>query len=214
VREAQPAPEMLLAQASILYTFLAITVIIVAVFAFVALSTRHGPADVDIPRALQLRRVLFVIALILVATLLVATLPQSPYARAGTKADRVVYVAARQYEFVFSEEPIVTAEDIARSRRIASLELIPGELVEFRVTSLDVTHGFGIYGPERQLLAQTQAMPGYVNRLLVRPERTGPYLALCMEYCAGGHHLMSAPFTVERATPVASHRPTTPLTTN
>ncbi|MBI4265801.1 MAG: hypothetical protein HY657_15610 [Acidobacteria bacterium] len=146
------------------------------------------------------------IGLILVASVAIVTLPRAPYAKEGISADRIVYVAARQYDFVFSEEPIVTAEDISRVRRIQSLEFAAGELVEFRVTSLDVTHGFGIYGPERQLLVQTQAMPGYVNRLLVRLDRSGPHLALCMEYCAGGHHLMQASFTVNDAKPVASHR--------
>lgn len=210
VREAQPAPEMLLAQSAILYIFLGITFVIVVVFGIVGLSTREHAA-VDVQRAYQRRRVLFMIGLILVASVAIATLPQAPYAREDTTADRIIYVATRQYEFVFSEEPIVSVEDIPRSRRIASLELFAGELVEFRVTSLDVTHGFGIYGPERQLLAQTQAMPGYVNRLLVRMERTGRFLVLCMEYCAGGHHLMQAHFIVDDEEPV-SHRPQTALT--
>ncbi|MBI2186762.1 MAG: c-type cytochrome [Acidobacteria bacterium] len=204
-REPQPAPDMLLAQSAILYTFLAITALIVIVFAVVVSSTRT-PTAVDVASAYRLRRVLFSIALVLVAGVAIVTLPRAPYAREGTAADRIVYVAARQYDFVFSDEPIVTADDIARSRRIESLQLPAGELVEFRVTSLDVTHGFGIYGPERQLLVQTQAMPGYVNRLLVRLNRPGPYLALCMEYCAGGHHLMQASFTVDDAKPIASHR--------
>ena len=209
-REVQPAPEMLFAQSMILYIFLGITLVIVVVFGIVGLST-YEQTDVDVSKAFQLRRVLFTIGLILVASVAIATLPQAPYAKEGTKADRIIYVAARQYEFVFSEEPIVTVEDISRSRRITSLELFGGELVEFRVTSLDVTHGFGIYGPERQLLAQTQAMPGYVNRLLVRMERTGPFLVLCLEYCAGGHHLMEAHFTVDDEEPVASHSTQAPL---
>lgn len=209
-QEAQPAPEMLLAQSTILYSFLAITGLIVIVFGVVGLSTRSTGA-VDAARAYQLRRVLFMIALILVAVVAVVTLPRAPYARSGATTGRVVYVAARQYDFVFSDEPIVTAEDVARTRRIESLELAAGELVEFRVTSLDVTHGFGIYGPERQLLTQTQAMPGYENRLVVRLEQPGPYVALCMEYCAGGHHLMQASFTVGDAKPMASHNTQAPL---
>ncbi len=40
--------------------------------------------------------------------------------------------------------------------------------VEFRVTSLDVNHGMAIFDPDGKLVGQTQAMPGYVNRLFVR----------------------------------------------
>jgi cytochrome c oxidase subunit 2 len=40
-----------------------------------------------------------------------------------------------------------------------------GSTVEFRLTSLDVTHGFGLYDPNRQIIAQTEAMPRCVTRL-------------------------------------------------
>lgn len=67
----------------------------------------------------------------------------------------------------------------------------PGR-VEFRVTSLDVNHGFGLYDPERRVLAQTQAMPGYVNRLQADLPVAGEYKVFCLEYCALGHHRMRA----------------------
>lgn len=199
--EVLPAPELLGPQSTILLVFLAVAIVIALVFGMVGLSTRTA-ANVNVNKAYQLRRVLFFTTTPLLVGLLAVTLPQAPYAGADAKPDRIVYVAARQYNFMFSEESIVTREDVARVRRIPRLELAAGELVEFRVTSLDVTHGFGIYGPERQLLAQTQAMPGYVNRLLVRLERPGPYFVLCLEYCATGHHGMSRPFVVNSSNPL------------
>lgn len=192
---AMPAPELLGPQSTILLVFLAVAIVIALVFGMVGLSTRTA-ANVNVNKAYQLRRVLFFTTTPLLVALLAVTLPQAPYAGADARPDRIVYVAARQYNFMFSDDSIVTREDVARVRRIPRLELEAGELVEFRVTSLDVTHGFGIYGPEHQLLAQTQAMPGYVNRLLVRLERPGPYFVLCLEYCARGHHGMSRPFVV------------------
>lgn len=62
-----------------------------------------------------------------------------------------------------------------------------GRVVEFRVTSDDVNHGFAIYGPDGRIVTQTQAMPGYVNKLLYTFDRTGAYTIQCLEYCGLGH---------------------------
>lgn len=67
-----------------------------------------------------------------------------------------------------------------------------GELVEFRVGSEDVNHGFGIYDTSMRVVAQTQAMPGYVNVLRYRFKEPGTYKVLCLEYCGVAHHDMSA----------------------
>jgi cytochrome c oxidase subunit 2 len=58
------------------------------------------------------------------------------------------------------------------------------------VTSLDVNHGFSLYDENGKLLGQTQAMPGYVNRLFVKFEKSGIYTAFCMELCGNSHHRM------------------------
>ncbi len=71
-----------------------------------------------------------------------------------------------------------------------------GESVVFRVTSADVNHGFALYGPDDQIVAQTQAMPGYVNKLDVTFEQPGLYRVLCLEYCGVAHHAMIAEITV------------------
>lgn len=67
--------------------------------------------------------------------------------------------------------------------------------IEFRVTSADVNHGFAIYGPNGRILAQTQAMPGYTNKLLHTFTEPGSYTIQCLEYCGLGHAPMTA--TVE-----------------
>jgi heme/copper-type cytochrome/quinol oxidase subunit 2 len=189
-------PPLAAPQATILAIFLASSAVIALVFAWIALSTRT-PATVDVKRAYGLRRVLFIVGATCVVVLLVATMPLAPYARAGARAERVVYVAARQFDFVFSDEPITSTADLAQVQRIDNLEIPAGTLVEFRVTSLDVSHGFGLYGPERQIIAQTQAMPGYFNRLLVRLAAPAQYRVFCLEYCAAGHHLMQTRLVVK-----------------
>ena len=174
---------------------LAATVAIALVFAAVAATTRR-PGAVDTGRGYALRRTLFTGAVVVALAVLVLTLPNVPYAAPGARADRVVYVTARQFEFVYTTEPVASAEDLSHVPALQRLAVPAGELVEFRVTSLDVNHGFGVYGLDRQLLAQTQAMPGYVNRLRVRFEQPGRYDVLCLEYCAAAHHFMRSGFDV------------------
>jgi cytochrome c oxidase subunit 2 len=65
-----------------------------------------------------------------------------------------------------------------------------GQTIEFRVTTLDVNHGFSLYSPDGRLVAQTQAMPGYMNRLRVRFDEPGTYTVLCLEFCGMSHHRM------------------------
>lgn len=191
-----PWPALVAPQSTILTTFLLLSALIMAVFAWVAMSTR-SPAEVDIARAYGVRRVFFISAASLLILLLFATLPRSPYARSDMRPDRIVYVTARQFDFIFSDEPITRKADLGNIRGIEHLALEQDALIEFRVTSLDVNHGFGLYGPGRRLLAQTQAMPGYVNRLFVRLTEPGQYQVLCLEYCAAGHHLMQQTMTVK-----------------
>src|SRR5699024_7576885 len=71
-----------------------------------------------------------------------------------------------------------------------------GDTVKFNVTTRDVTHGFGIYHPNMDLIAQTQAMPEYTNTIYVTFEDPGNYEVLCLEYCGLAHHLMTDVITV------------------
>ena len=68
--------------------------------------------------------------------------------------------------------------------------------VEFQVTSADVNHGFAIYDEELRLVAQVQAMPGYLNRLRYSFPKAGKYVILCLEYCGRAHHMMKAELEV------------------
>ena len=79
-----------------------------------------------------------------------------------------------------------------------------GERVEFQVTSADVNHGFGIYDPGGRLLAQTQAMPGYSNRLVHTFTAPGKHRILCLEYCGLVHHGMMLEFYVTDSTAAPS----------
>jgi cytochrome c oxidase subunit 2 len=74
-----------------------------------------------------------------------------------------------------------------------------GETVDFAVTSLDVNHGYGLYDPAGVLIAQVQAMPEYVNHLIVTFRLPGTYIVRCLEYCGQLHQVMEVTFTVARS---------------
>lgn len=120
----------------------------------------------------------------LLATAFLVSLLFLPYA--GSRAQRL-------------GAPAVTVDVTGRmwAWELSRTTLPREQVVEFRVTALDVNHGFGIYAPDGRIVTQVQAMPGYTNRLLFRFDQPGVYTIRCLEFCATGHHLMQAQFTVQ-----------------
>jgi cytochrome c oxidase subunit 2 len=92
---------------------------------------------------------------------------------------------------------VVTATGAQWAWTLSRDEVPLGKEVEFQITSSDVNHGFGIYDSQMRLLAQTQAMPGYVNRIRHTFNQPGTYQVLCLEYCGLVHHEMVARFVVK-----------------
>ncbi len=74
-----------------------------------------------------------------------------------------------------------------------------GVPVVFNAHTSDVTHGFGVLDPDDRLLFQTQAMPGYVNRVEHVFRRPGVHRVVCLEFCGLAHHAMVSEFTVASA---------------
>ncbi len=75
-------------------------------------------------------------------------------------------------------------------------KFVVGQTAEFRVTTKDVNHGFGLYDPGMRIVAQTQAMPGYTNVLRYTFAAPGTYHVLCLEYCGLAHHDMKTEIAV------------------
>ena len=63
----------------------------------------------------------------------------------------------------------------------------------------DVNHNFAIYAPDGRIAIQTQAMPGYVNKLLYTFHTPGTYKIRCLEYCGIGHDVMTTDIQVVAA---------------
>jgi cytochrome c oxidase subunit 2 len=186
-------------QEQMFYLFLALTAVTVVIFIFVARSTRQTQTP-EYAAVHRIRKRLFLTLAGCLVLFLALTLPLMPYASERQRPDRVVYVSAKQFAFLISASPL-TPDEASGEEPVEQPAVNAGELIEFRVTSLDVTHGFGIYDAKGHLLAQTQAMPGYVNRLRFRFDQAGTYPILCMEFCGMAHHAMRGTLKVTAANP-------------
>lgn len=178
-----------------LITFLAVASFIAFTFLWVIRSA--GTSQHLNPAALsKLRKRFAITCAVILCAALGLTLPKLPYARNGDVPEKVIFVAAKQFAFGLAETAITSEQQWETASQGPAVKVPARSLVEFRVTSLDVNHGFGIYTPDGTLLAQTQAMPGYVSRLRVRLEQPGRYPILCLELCGMEHHSMRGVFDV------------------
>ena|SRR5437867_3588592 len=168
--------------------FVASAVVIIAVFGGVAFTTRRA-RTVEYAKAAKLRLLFLVSLAAILVTFLTLTLPHLPYAVDARAPDRIVHAVGKQYEWSLTDQPGPTLETWSRDFS-PGVTVAAGSQIEFRVTTLDVNHGFSLYSPDGHLVAQTQAMPGYVNRLRVTLDRPGTYTVLCLEFCGMSHHRM------------------------
>jgi cytochrome c oxidase subunit II len=120
---------------------------------------------------------------------LVLTLPHLSYTADAETPGHVVHAVGKQYAWSLTEQSGPTLETWDKDFS-PTVTVQAGAPVEFRVATLDVNHGFSLYAPDGHLVAQTQAMPGYVNRLRVTFDRPGTYTVLCLEFCGMSHHRM------------------------
>ncbi|MDD5324396.1 MAG: hypothetical protein PHR71_03635 [Polaromonas sp.] len=149
-------------------------------FAFVAINSGAREEDYAplVKRSYRLRTKLFWGLVLVFGPVMIYTLMgQLPYdaSRTGSNSSPVQVVTATgsQWRWELSRDHV--AKD---------------QPVEFRVTSTDVNHGFGIYNADMHLVAQTQAMPGYTNIIRHTFHDEGTYKILCLEYCGIAHHNM------------------------
>ena len=168
--------------------FVASALIIVTVFGGVAFSTR-APRSVEYGKTMRLRGIAFLSLAAILLTFLVITLPQLPYPLEASTPGRIVHAVGKQYAWSLTEGAGPTLERWEEDYS-PTVTVPAGTLIEFRVTTLDVNHGFSLYAPDGHLVAQTQAMPGYLNRLRLTLDEPGTYTVLCLEFCGMGHHRM------------------------
>jgi cytochrome c oxidase subunit 2 len=158
--------------------------LLAAVFVWVAAEARDPLADYGpvMASAYRLRGWLFGLVLVILVVANYRTLGQLPYvSRAAAPSAAITVVDAIGEQWAWTVKPNAFAV---------------GQTAEFHVTSKDVNHGFALYDPDLRIVAQTQAMPGYVNRLRYTFIRPGVYRVLCLEYCGLVHHEMKTEINV------------------
>ena len=142
----------------------------------------RAPLENLAPGAYKLRNRLFVLVLLVGALVTGFTLLPWPHDAHATQVTRHIDVKARQWALELSDQ----------TARV-------GEVIEFRVTSEDVNHGFALYDEQQRMVAQIQAMPGFVNKVRYQFTAPGVYKVLCLEYCGVAHHGMVADIQVTPA---------------
>lgn len=166
---------------TVLYTI--VTIIGVAVYAWVVASTKRGRAEggnqVNVEKAHKAEPWWAVFALVVVTILFFATLAGVPWLN-RPKADSVVQVKSLQFAFVMQPAKV------------------PAGNIDFKVTSTDVSHGFGLFDPDGKMVSQIQAVPGVTSTLSTKLTKPGKYTVLCFEYCGVNHAQMIGKFEVTK----------------
>ena len=162
------------------FTVLAITLVLMIAVAIPFVRAVQATNADDIPDKIEPRRNKLIWALLAAgAVITVASLREWPHAIAG--GDDAVQVNATGGQWYWD---------------IDTQEIPIGKTVVFNLHTEDVNHGFGVVDPSGDLLFQTQAMPGYVNKVQYVFDEPGDYRVLCMEFCGVAHHDMIDEFTV------------------
>ena len=136
--------------------------------------TRTAGEELDHERVAGMENRWGVVVVVLLITLLALTIFSVPYGRsdAPAGAQRVV-VQAQQ--FGWSVRPAVVRA---------------GRPVEFRLTSKDVQHGFGVYDGTKLLFQVQVPAQGTEQRYSYTFDQPGTYDILCLEFCGFQHHTM------------------------
>ncbi|MEB3773656.1 MAG: cytochrome c oxidase subunit II [Desulfurococcales archaeon] len=129
---------------------------------------------------------MLVVTGIIVLGLTIATFPYTEYVElTPSSPDIVIWVTGYTFGWRFEYPP-----DLGGFTTINEVVLPTDTVVEFKVTSDDVFHAFGI--PEFKG-AKVDAIKGIVNSLWIKtPSQPGEYDIFCYELCGVGHSLMKA----------------------
>ena len=175
-----------------------VVVILGSILAIGLWRSTNSRRRVDTHKLAERERSWLVAVFLALVALLFATIFFTPYGKtAGNGPVQVVRVTGQQ--FAWKIEPSTVKA---------------GVKVEFDVTSIDVSHGFGVYTDKLKFLFQVQAAPpdpskpagtpGPVTKIFHTFKTPGTYKVLCLEFCGRDHHLMEAQFEVTPAQVSAS----------
>jgi cytochrome c oxidase subunit 2 len=163
----------------------AVFTLVMALLAWAMLRPR-GAGPLRRPERLVVLGGLVLPTVVLAALLVYGTLAGARVVAFGQPSDRVIEVEGRQWQWRFRY--LDDAGDVVATS-IDRLALPVDELVEFRITSADVIHSFWI----PRLGGKIDAIPGRVNVLRLKADRTGTMRGQCAEFCGREHaHMVFA----------------------
>lgn len=145
-------------------------------------SEREDDYDAVTSKAYGIRRWWMVFVCAFGLALTVATLTPFPLTASTGTAPRIVQAQSGQWYWNLEDKTAIV-----------------GESIQYHVSTVDVNHGFAVFDPNNKLIAQTQAMPGYVNKLNITFTEPGKHLVRCLEYCGLAHHSMIVEIDVSEA---------------
>ena len=149
----------------------------VVVVALLVGMTATEKIPVNVEKMREREKTWLVVVIVIMASLLLATIFFTPYGTANDNFESQVTVNSFQFAFVVQPP---------RVRQGA---------IQFRITSNDVNHGFGLYNSKNRLVFQTQAVPDRTTQV-VQTLRPGVYHVLCLEFCGVGHDKMQGRLVV------------------
>jgi cytochrome c oxidase subunit 2 len=85
-------------------------------------------------------------------------------------------------EITADREFNITMADHRFNLPIEKLVIKKNEIVRFNVTSEDLTYGFGLFRKDNSMLFQMQVLPGHMNDIMWKFDRTGIYSIRSTEY--------------------------------
>src|SRR5690625_325964 len=173
-----------LIQTVVWFATLFFILLIAGVFLWVAIKSKEESSyEPVVKKWYKARSIYGVLLVILMLVVTIYTLRELPFNKPSyVESSEIITVDAEAFQFGFE---------------LSQNEFSVGDTVEFNVTTRDVTHGFGIYNPDMEIIAQTQAMPEYENTFYVTFDEPGTYEVLCLEYCGLDHHLMKTEIVVK-----------------
>ena len=175
---------MIMQDAVWMLTLAGIGVVALTFIYVIAGSGKQADSQQVTRKAYAIRRWWFAALVLLGVGVAYASLQPFPIGDQGAQSQtaQIVNAVGRQWSWELSQNRVTA-----------------GAPVQFNVTSVDVNHGFAIYGPNDRIVTQVQAMPGFTNRLLYTFKDLGKYRVMCLEYCGMVHHAMVAEFEVVAA---------------
>jgi len=163
--------------------------LVVAVVIFLIVTSQEDEDKASAKHKVYgLRGKYFFVLVILIIAGLFTSLRMLPYDAPQGNPDQIVSVVAMQWAWKMAEGTMdKSPQEFEGTNEIT----VPsGKLIQFNVTSADVNHNFAVYNTKGDIVAQTQAMPGYTNRLFFTFPDKGEYHILCLEYCGLAHGFM------------------------